>query len=220
MRVIQLNFSPLNTPEHLDVKTKKAGAIRLTAHFYTLLLLLGLVLTQQPAAASEPVDGASPTGTSTFNVADRLAITNLFGAMIYGLDEKRLDLLVGTVAPEFEAEYHVPGSPKITVTGRDAFEKMMAARFENFKRMGINRRHIITPPYFLEQTASTARVVIHILNCTMTHRENWRPFVSALGEFQLSKRNGVWAFTHQIESADYGMDLPVSTILPLPEPRK
>ena len=202
------------------MKTKKAATIRLATHFYTLLLLLGLALPKQPAAASEPVDGASPTGTTFFDVADRLAITNLFGAMIYGLDEKRLDLLVGTVAPEFTAEYHIPGSPTITVTGRDEFEKMMAARFENFRRIGINRRHIITPPYFLEQTPTSARVIIHILNCTMTHRENWRPFVSAVGEFQVTKRNGVWAFTHQIESTDFGMDLPINIILPPLEPQK
>ena len=202
------------------MKTKKASIIRLATHFYTFLLLLGLALAQQPAAASEPVDGASTIGSTDFNVTDRLAITNLFGAMIYGLDEKRLDLLVGTVTPEFEAEYHVPGSPTITVTGRDAFEKMMAARFENFKRMGVHRRHIITPPFFLEQTPTSARVIIHILNCTMTHRENWHPFVSALGEFQVAKRNGVWAFTHQIESVDSSMDLPLYTVIPLPKPQK
>ena len=191
---------------------------RLTAQISILLLLLGLVL--QPARAAAPANGVPPTGTTAFDVADRLAITNLFGAMIYGLDEKRLDLLIETIAPEFEAEYHVPGSPTIIVTGREAFEKMMATRFENFRRMGVNRRHIITPPYFLEQTPTSARVIIHILNCTMTHRENWRPFVSAVGEFQVAKRNGVWAFTHQIESTDTSMDLPINIILPPLEPQK
>ena len=202
------------------MNTKKAGIIRLTTHFYTLLLLLGLALTQQPAAASEPVDGASPAGTTSFDVADRLAITNLFGAMIYGLDEKRLDLFIETLAPEFGAEYHIPGNPTIIITGRDALEKMMAARFENYTRMGVRRRHIITPPYFLEQTATTARVVIHILNCTMTHRKSWQPITSALGEFQLAKRNGVWAFTHQIETVDSFLDLPLNAVLPFSEPKK
>ena len=200
------------------MNTKNAAIIRLTAHFYTFLFLLGLAL--QPAMASEPVDEVSPAGITSFDVADRLAITNLFGAMIYGLDEKRLDLFIETLAPEFGAEYHIPGNPTITVTGRDALEKMMAARYENYTRMGVRRRHIITPPYFLEQTANTARVVIHILSCTMTHRKSWQPITSARGEFQLAKRNGVWAFTHQIETVDSFMDLPLNTGLPLSEPKK
>ncbi|MFZ4537581.1 nuclear transport factor 2 family protein [Propionivibrio sp.] len=198
------------------MKNKETLIIRLTARFASIiLLLLGLALAQQPAAASEPADGASPTGSTDFNVADRLAITNLFGAMIYGLDEKRLDLLVGTVAPEFVAEFNILDNPTITVTGRDAFEKMMAARFENFRRMGIHRRHITSTPYFIEQTSTTAHVFIHILNCSMTNRENWRPVDSALGEFKLAKRNGVWAFTHQIESVDSSMDISLNDVLPV-----
>ena len=195
----------------------KSRVARLMAHL-SILLLLGLAA--QPAMAAEPVNEAPPTETTAFDVADRLAITNLLSALIYAIDEKRLDLLVGTMAPEFEVEYHFPGNPKITISGREAFEEMMTARFENFKRMGIHRRHIISPPYFLEQTPTSARVIVHVLICTMTHREHWRPLVSALGEFQLAKRNGVWAFTHQIESLDSSVDLPLNTLLPTHESRK
>ena len=179
----------------------------------SLLVFLTLV-----ASAGQPT--APLSGNTSFDVADRLAITNLFGAMIYGLDEKLLDQIMGTLAPDFEAEYKIPGEQVQKVSGRDAFEKMMSRRFENFKAEGIQRRHIITAPYFLEQTADSARVVIHILNCTMTNHENWHPFVSAMGEFRVAKRDGVWAFTHQIEVVDSKLDMPLSKVLPSSAPQK
>ena len=184
------------------------------ARFLSLILLFAI----HPASAEEPT--APPTGNTSFNVADRLAITNLFGAMIYGLDEKRLDKIIETLAPEFEAEYRIPGEPVQKVTGRDNFEKMMARRFENFKADGIQRRHIITAPYFLEQTSDSALVVIHIINCTMTNHENWHPFVSALGEFRAIKRDGAWTFIHQVESVDSQMDMPLSKVLPISNSQK
>ena len=183
-------------------------------HFVSAIFLLAIL----PVSAAET--GSSASGNTSFNVADRLAITNLFGAMIYGLDEKLLDQIIGTLAPEFEAEYLIPGVPVQKVTGRAEFEKMMSRRFDNFKADGIQRRHIITAPYFLEQTADSAHVVIHILNCTMKNHENWHPFVSAIGEFRAIKRDGVWAFIHQIETVDTRMDMPLSKVLPMSSPQK
>jgi len=134
--------------------------------------------------------------------------------MIRGLDEQELDLLVSTVTPDFWAEYRIPGSPVLKVTGRDAFRAMMAQRFEILKKSGIQRRHIITPPYFLEQTPETARVSIHFLNCTSTQKKNWHPFVSAQAHFQVIKREGVWQFSSQIENTDIPLDLPITELLP------
>jgi len=121
---------------------------------------------------------------------------------------------MGTVTADFEAEYKIPGELGHKVSGRDAFEKMMAARFAFFKAEGVHRRHVITAPYFLEQTADSARVLINILVCTTTNHEKWHPFASAMAEFRVAKRDGVWAFTHQIEVTDSKLDMSLIKLLP------
>jgi len=177
------------------------------------LLLIGgaAAAIAQPPASPAP---ATPPGDTRFDATNRLAITNLFGAMIRGLDERDLTLLVSTVAPEFWAEYRVPGSPHYKVAGRDNFRAMMAKRFKNFEKSGVRRRHIITPPFFIEQTPDSARVTIHFLTCTATNGKDWHPFASAVAEFCAVKRDGVWTFTSQIEIPDTALDLPLSTLLP------
>ncbi len=169
--------------------------------------------TKQPART--PI--VSP-GDTRFDTVDRLAIINLFGAMVRGIDEQDVGLLVSTVAPDFCAEYRVPGSPALKVSGRENFRAMMTKRFEFLENAGIRRRHIISPPFFLEQTPDSAHVTIHFLNCTSTHGKDWHPFISALGEFRLAKRDGVWMFTSQIELPDVALDLPNTVLLPGIEP--
>lgn len=161
----------------------------------------------------------SPTpGATDFDAKDRLAITNLLGAMIYAIDSDNVDLLISTLAEEYTIEYHVPGSAVVNVAGRDAFKKMITQRNENLKKDGIRRRHIVTPPFFIEQTADTAHIAIHILNCTMTDQKNWHPFMSAMSILRVVKRNGCWAFLSQIETTDTAMDIPLEKILPVSPP--
>lgn len=176
------------------------------------LLLIGCATAiAQPPASPAP---ASLPGDTRFDAADRLAITNLFGAMVRGIDEHDLDLLVSTVAPDFCAEYRIPGSPVFKVSGREHFRAMMAKRFELLENAGIRRRHIISPPFFQEQTPDSAHVTIHFLNCTSTRGKDWHPFISAAGEFRVVKRDGIWMFSSQIEVPDTTLDLPDSTLLP------
>lgn len=157
-------------------------------------------------------------GATDFDATDRLAITNLLGAMIYAIDSSNVDLLISTLAEEYTIEYQVPGSAIVNVTGRDAFKKMITQRFVNLKKDGMRRRHIVTPPFFMEQTADTAHIVIHILNCTMVDQKNWHPFMSAISIFRVVKRNGCWAFISQIEITDIPMDVPLDKLLPVSAP--
>ncbi len=181
------------------------------------LPLLCLLLVGSSAAIAQPPASpaaVTPPGNTRFDASDRLAITNLFGAMVCGLDTRDPDLLASTVAPEFWAEYRVPGSPTLKVTGRDNFRAMAAKRFENFEKSGVRRRHIVAPPFFTEQTPDSARVSIYFLICTATNGKDWHPFASAIGEFCAVKRDGVWMFTSQIETPDGALDQPLTTLLP------
>ena len=160
--------------------------------------------------------GSLQAGHTNFNAADRFAITNVIMAITNGLDEKNLKQLISNLTPEFSVEYRLPGFKPIKIEGRDNFGKMMGKRFENLAGDGIERRHVISPLYFIEQSPDSARILIQILTCSATNREKWFPMSSAKVEFQLEKHDDLWLCSRQLETLDCSLDLPVSKVLPLP----
>lgn len=181
-----------------------------------ILLYAGLDATSGAADTSPATDESLQGGHTKFNAADRFAITNVIMAMTNGLDEKNLKQLISNLTPEFSVEYRLPGFQPIKIAGRENFGKMMAKRFENLTADGIERRHIISPLYFIEQSPHAARILIQIITCSATNRANWFPMSSAKVEFQLVKNNDLWLCSHQLETLDCPLDLPVSKVLPLP----
>jgi len=188
-----------------------------------LLLAFGLLLQGTSAMAqqsSQPNPNPPPSrqaGSVNFDVADRLAITNTIFAMTSALDEKDVALLLAQLTPDFSAEYIVPGEGPLSVKGRENFGKMMAKRFENQVAIGMNRRHVITPLFFIEQNADTARILLHVITCTATNQSDWRPFSSAKVEFRLRKEKGTWLACGQLETLDCPLDLPISKLVPIPQ---
>ena len=187
----------------------------------TLLLISGLLFSGTFAIAQQVTQpnaiSSRQAGMLNFDVADRLAITNTIFAMACALDEKNVNLLLAQITPDFSAEYIVPTEVPLSIKGRETFGKMMAKRFENQAAIGMSRRHIITPLFFIEQTADQARILLHVLTCTATHSADWRPFSSAKVEFWLRKENNVWLACRQLEILDCPLDLPMSKLVPTPE---
>ena len=186
-----------------------------------LLLACGLhfqgssAIAQQ--AAQPPPSPSRQAGSVKFDVTDRLAITNTIFAITSALDEKDADLLQAQLTPDFSAEYIVPKEELLSIKGRENFHKMMVKRFENQVAIRMNRRHIITPLFFIEQTADTARILLHVVTCTATNQTDWRPFSSAKVEFWLRKEKGVWLAYRQLETLDCALDLPISKLIPIQE---
>jgi len=181
-----------------------------------VFLQAGLDAASAAGDANQATDASLQAGHTKFNAADRSAITNVIMAMTNGLDEKNLKQLISNLTPEFSVEYRLPGLKPIKIEGRDNFGKMMAKRFENLTADGIERRHIISPLYFIEQSPDSARILIQIITCTATNRANWFPMSSAKVEFQLVKNDDLWLCSRQLETLDCPLDLPVSKVLPLP----
>lgn len=181
-----------------------------------VFLQAGLDPASATANANQATDNSMQAGQTKFNAADRFAITNVIMAMTNGLDEKNLKQLTSNLTPEFSVEYRLPGFNPIKIDGRDNFGKMMAKRFENLNADGIERRHIISPLYFIEQSSNSARILIQIITCSATYRANWFPMSSAKVEFQLVKHDDLWLCSRQLETLDCPLDLPLSKVLPLP----
>ena len=188
---------------------------RACCHFSPRRLMASLVLAAGLACSPWcPAAPAEPPGATAFNAADRAALTNLLGAFIDAMDERNVDLLIQYQVPEFSAEYRVFGSPGVKVVGRDNFKEMIAKRFAYLDAQGVGRRHIFTPPFFVEQTEDSARIVIQFLVCSSTHGLNWHPISSARGEFGAVKKAGVWYFNSFAERTDAGLDLPLEKMVP------
>ena len=184
-----------------------------------LVLGVGLTLSSLALAETSNSEPASaepsmPPGAIGFNGDDRLAITNLVAAHFFAIEQKLPDLLAQVVAPEFTAEYFFPGTPPLKIVGRDQYREVSANRFVTYQQDGIQRRHIITAPLFVEQTTDSARFFVNILNCTTTKGQHWHPFASAISEFRAIKRGGVWYLYSQIETVDAPMDIPLNKVLP------
>lgn len=173
----------------------------------------------QEVSPQSPVASRQAGGVK-FDATDRLAITNAIFAMTRALDEKDVDLLLAQLTPDFCVEYLVPKSDAASLKGRENFGKMMAQRFENQVAIGMNRRHIFTPLFFIEQTADTARVLLHVITCTAIHQTDWHPFSSAKVEFWLRKENDIWLVYRQFETLDCPLDLPLSKLVPIPQTTK
>ncbi len=181
-----------------------------------VFLHAGLNTASATAAVNQATDNSMQAGHTKFNAADRFAITNVIMAMTNGLDEKNLKQMISNLTPEFSVEYRLPGLNPVKIEGRDNFGKMMAKRFENLNADGIERRHIISPLYFIEQSPNSARILIQIITCSATYRANWFPMSSAKVEFQLVKHDDLWLCSRQLETLDGPLDLPLSKVIPLP----
>ena len=103
------------------------------------------------------MDGSAPAGdvgSVAFDVADRLAIINLFGAYAYTYDENRLD--------EFRALF--TESPQLVLLheGRplsadiDTVDGLLAVRKAGFKAENNQRRHALNSVWFSSQSDSEA----------------------------------------------------------------
>ena len=177
-------------------------------------LVLASALACSPLCLAAPPLESRPPGTTTFNAADRMAITNLLSAFIDALDERNVDLLSQYQTPEFSAEYSFVGAPRVTIAGCDSFGAMIGKRFAYFDARGIGRRHVFSPPLFVEQTEDSARIVIQFLVTSSTHGQSWRPISSGRSEFGAVKTAGVWYFNSLVERTDGALDRPLEEIVP------
>ena len=94
-------------------------------------------------------------GGVAFDVADRLAIINLFGAYAYTYDENQLDdfRALFTESPELGLRLH----DGTTVSqGVDTVMELLAVRKGEFKAQENHRRHALNSFWFSSQSADEA----------------------------------------------------------------
>jgi SnoaL-like domain len=140
----------------------------------------------QPASAQD-------IGSVAFDVADRLAIINLFGAYAYTYDENRLD--------EFRALF--TDSPELVLLHEgatlsadiDTVMSLLAVRKGAFRDENNQRRHALNSFWFSSQSAVEATGRCYVQVFAIKDGGPPTPDLTGCYEFTAVKQHGVWRFS-------------------------
>ncbi|MFY9329178.1 MAG: nuclear transport factor 2 family protein [Georgfuchsia sp.] len=136
---------------------------------------------------------------SSFNAAERLAIINVLLSFGYFLDEMQMENYFGlfTDSATIEAWF----DNKKIFEGQH-FQDETAKRRERFKSGKIQRRHVISPPRFDEQTDDTACGQIYFRIYQTVDGGEVTLGIIGVYEFAVVKRQGQWYIDRWIVQLD------------------
>lgn len=139
-------------------------------------------------------------GSADFDVADRLAIINLFGAYAHTYDGNRLDEFrtLFTESPELVLLHEgVPLSADIeTVMG------LLATRKAAFKAENNQRRHALNSFWFTSQTTGEATGHCYVQVFAIQNGGPPIPDLTGCYDFTAVKRDGAWRFRRWVVGID------------------
>jgi hypothetical protein len=135
-----------------------------------------------------------------FDVADRLAIINLFGAYAYTYDENRLDQFraLFTEAPQFGLLHEGTQLSQDI----DTVMSLLAARKAKFKAENNQRRHALNSLWFSSQSANEASGRCYVQVFAIKNGGAPTPDLTGCYEFTAVKQHGVWRFSRWVVAMD------------------
>ncbi len=151
-------------------------------------------------ASDGPPTPRSGFGSADFDVADRLAIINLFGAYAHTYDGNRLDEFreLFTESPELVLLHEgVPLSADI-----DTVMDLLAARKAAFKAENNQRRHALNSFWFTGQTTSEATGHCYVQVFAIQDGGPPTPDLTGCYDFTAVKQHGAWRFRRWVVAID------------------
>jgi hypothetical protein len=146
----------------------------------------------------------SAPGDVLFNVVDRLAIINLFGAYAQNYDAGKLDEFMSLFTDDVELKYM--NGDKVVAEGVDQAARIMTARVKVFTAEKIQRRHFLTTYVFDSQIDSEASG--HLYVQLLSSKAGGPPSIvlTAKYEFTAVKMGNTWKFSRWIAWSDQPLD--------------
>ena len=133
-------------------------------------------------------------GSVAFDVADRLAIINLFGAYAYTYDLNELDNFraLFTESPELGLRLH---DGTTLSQGVDTVMELLALRKGEFAAQNNQRRHALNSFWFDSQGADEATGRCYFQVFAVQDGGPPAPDLTGCYEFTAAKQDGVWRFS-------------------------
>ena len=149
-----------------------------------------MVVDGQPAPVAD-------VGGVAFDVADRLAIINLFGAYAYTYDENLLDDFRALFTESPELALRLPDGTTVS-RDVDTVLKLLAVRKGEFKAENNQRRHALNSFWFSSQSASEATGRCYVQVFAIRDGGPPSPDLTGWYEFTALKQDGVWRFSRWV----------------------
>ncbi|MET1082444.1 MAG: nuclear transport factor 2 family protein [Burkholderiales bacterium] len=142
---------------------------------------------------------AFAAGKTDFDVADRLALTNLISAYSIQVDTFNLDAWFDLFTADAVFVAREAGRPQVELGG-DKFREFTRERFTAFGKTGNDRRHLISTILFVEQTKDTAHAVMFGLLTNVKDAKTFTAVTNLNYEGWFVKTNGVWKITRWVDA--------------------
>ncbi len=140
-------------------------------------------------------------GGVAFDVADRLAIINLFGAYAYTYDQNQLDAFRALFTESPELGLRLQDGNTVS-QGVDTVMELLAVRKGEFKAQNNQRRHALNSFWFDSQSAEEATGRCYVQVFAIRDGGLPSPDLTGCYEFTAAKQDGVWRFSRWVLAID------------------
>lgn len=140
-------------------------------------------------------------GGVAFDVADRLAIINLFGAYAYTYDQNQLDAFRALFTESPELGLRLQDGNTVS-QGIDTVMELLAKRKSEFKAQNNQRRHALNSYWFDSQSAQEATGCCYVQVFAIRDGGPPSPDLTGCYEFTAVKQDGVWRLSRWVLAID------------------
>lgn len=173
-------------------------------------------------SASSWSQSAAHPGSSDFDAEDRLAIQNLIHAYAFHWDSRNVEAFLSLFSDDAVSLTFAPEPREIGKIKDKSAVARANQRAAFFQKNQLQRRHIMSSTFFLNQTSNTAQVIQYCLLVTTDQSANLKASSNDAAEaliqseivspivyrFAFAKQDGTWRIKSRAISLDAPLDVP------------
>ena len=150
-------------------------------------------------------------GDPSFNIADRIAITDLIYAYGFYWDTNQLDFFLSLFTEDAQGISFDNNWNKLNINIKTAQEKeKLKKRMNYFIKNNHQRRHIMSNTHFTRQTFDYAEVTQYMLLISTNEKTKAELISPVVYNFKFKKIEGIWKISFRQINLDKALDLDIS----------